>query len=236
MTKIGDNPRRLPKRFYAAASAGERGVLLDGRVAKTKAGSPLSAPHPRLMEAAAREWNEAGEHIDFGAMPMTRFLMTLIDLGERDAPEWRATLASFLKSDLLCYRAAEPAALVARQRSAWDPLLGWAATQYGLALACGEGVAFVAQHEGSMRAGERIFSAETPAVLLGMKTAAEISGSAVIALALARRAFDAKTLFDASRIDEAFQTDRWGVDKEAADRAERLRRDFNDVATYLTLL
>lgn len=235
MTSIGDNPPALPKRFYKLAALGRDGaVLLDGKPAKTRARLALAAPSTALANDIVDEWNAQGETIDFSSMPMTRFQMTVIDRAGADADAWRQAARAFLQSDLLCYRAASPAELTARQAAAWDPLLAWAASN-GVALRTTSGVGFVDQPEESLAAATALI-AQTPAPqALAIKTAAEISGSAVIALALWRRAFDAEALFGASRIDETFQAEKWGWDAEAEARARRLKSDFLDAARYSLL-
>lgn len=235
MTRVGENPPRLPKRFYAEARGEAGAILLDGRPAKTRAGNRLAPPGPLLLDAIVAEWNAQGAQIDFAAMPMTRFAMTVIDLGESDAAAWRAVVLSHLKSDLLCYRAAGPATLVERQNAAWDPLLDWARRRRGVALATAAGVSFIEQAPEAIAAGERALARLSPAPLLGVKVAAEIAGSAVIALALADRAFAPETLFEASRVDEAHQRAHWGADAQAAAREAALRRDFLDAARFLSL-
>jgi len=237
MTRVGENPVRLPKRFYAAAAVGAGNQLsLDGKTAKTRGGAVLAAPSPALGDAIADEWNGQGEVIDFRSMPMTRFAMTVVDLAETDAGKWRGVLLSFLKSDLVCYRASQPAALVEKQAEIWDPLIDWASKAHGVTLKCGTGVSFVDQPRSAIAAGEQVFASASVAALHGMKTVAEISGSAVIALALAGKAFPASDLFEASRLDERFQAERWGVDAEAAARDAQLKNDFLDAARFLDLL
>lgn len=236
MTRVGEKPPRLPKRFYKEARGKAGAVLLDGRPAKTRAGAALAPPGPQLLKAIVEEWNAQGAHVDFAAMPMTRFAMTVIDLGDRDAGEWRAVILSHLKSDLLCYRATGPATLVERQSAAWDPLLDWAQRRRGLGLATAAGVSFIEQPREAIAAGERALADIAPARLLGVKTATEIAGSAVIAFALADKAFAVEALFQASRVDESFQRDRWGADAEAVAREAALRQDFLDVARFLSLI
>jgi chaperone required for assembly of F1-ATPase len=237
MTRVGENPVRLPKRFYTAAAVGAGNVLsLDGRTAKTRGGAALVAPSRALSDAIADEWNAQDEFIDFRAMPMTRFAMTVIDLGKTDTEKWREVLLSFLTSDLVCYRASEPAALVAKQAEIWDPLLDWASKAHGVTLKCGAGISFVDQPQSAVAAGDEVFASAGAAMLLGMKTVAELSGSAVIALALAGKAFAASDLFEASRLDERFQAEHWGVDAEAEARDARLKNDFLDAARFLDLL
>lgn len=235
MTAIGDNPPALPKRFYKRASlADDGGVLLDGKPARTRASKPLCAGARALGEAIVDEWNAQENTIDLSSMPMTRFQMTVIDRAGPDAEAWREAALAFLRSDLLCYRAASPAELAARQAAQWDPLLHWASS-HGIALKTGFGAGFIEQPAAALAAGAALTAAAPPAQRLAIKSAAEISGSAVIAFALWRQAFDAQSLFDASRVDETFQAEKWGRDAEAETRARRLKRDFLDVARYSLL-
>lgn len=235
VTRIGDNPPAAPKRFYERVSLGEDGaVLLDGKAAMTRARHALRAESLALAETLVAEWNAQTGVIDLTSMPMTRFQMTVIDRGAADAVAWRLAAHAFLRSDLLCYRAASPAELFARQRAAWDPLLEWASS-LGVALTSAAGVNYIEQPELSLADGGALLNKAAPAALLGIKTAAEISGSAVIAFALWRQAFDAEALFEASRIDETFQAEKWGLDADAEARAVSLKRDFLDAARYLSL-
>ncbi len=63
----------------------------------------------------------------------------------------RAEVLSYAGTDLLCYRAGEPEALVARQREAWDPILGLGGEALRRALLLAEGLVHVAQPEGDAR-------------------------------------------------------------------------------------
>lgn len=240
MTKLGENPLRAPKRFYKAATAerdaGGFVIRLDGRTAKTRKGGELRAAAQSLADAVVAEWMAQGDHIDFARMPMTRYAMTAGDCGAVDAEIWRGATLAFLKSDLLCYRAAEPTELTRRQSEAWEPLLDWAASEIGVRLRTGVGVGFIEQPQAAVDAARAALDAATAEQALGVKAAAEISGSAVIGLALLKGAFPAELLFTASRIDETFQAERWGVDEEAVAREASLKRDFLDAARFLSLV
>lgn len=240
MTEIGANPPRLPKRFYKEVAAVAEGdgfvVRLDGKVAKTRAGRPLVLASRPLAEAVAEEWRAQGAHVDFSAMPMTRYKMTALDLGDADRERWRDNILSFLSSDLLCYRAIEPAALVERQARSWDPLLDWAANALGTRLNVGAGISFIEQPPEAADAAQRLLDMESSQRLLAAKTAAELSGSAIIAFCLLKGAAPVAQLFAAARVDEDFQAERWGLDQEAAQRARRLEKDFADAARFLLLV
>jgi len=228
--------KRPYEKAHVASDGDRHAILLDGRNAKTRAGVTLSAPTPSLAEAVAEEWNAQGPKIDRPSMPLTRLLMTAIDLGPDDAGEWRRSILTFLKSDVLCYRATEPAALVNAQNESWDPLIAWVRKEVGADLETTAGVGFVEQPQDAVGAVETALAGVSHEELIAVRMAAEISCSAVIALALWREARAANELFDLARLDEAFQEKRWGVDAEAAARTKAMRRDFNNAALFLRLV
>jgi chaperone required for assembly of F1-ATPase len=224
------------KRFYARATSDGARLLLDGKPAKTRSGNTLSAPTPALAAAIAEEWDTQGERIDLAAMPLTKHASTAIDLAECDGAQWRGAILVYAVADLLCYRAEAPEALAQRQAQAWDPVLDWAREALGVGLVATRGVNHVGQPAIAVRAAERALKEADAHALVALRTAADATGSAVIALALWKQAFDAAQLFAASRVDEDFQSERWGVDAEAAARAESLRAEFMAAARYLDLL
>src|SRR3546814_13002248 len=63
-------------------------------------------------------------------MRFTGLANAAIDRIMPDPASFAAGIHVYSESDLLCYRADAPAALVARQAAAWDPLLDWAAQRY----------------------------------------------------------------------------------------------------------
>jgi chaperone required for assembly of F1-ATPase len=55
--------------------------------------------------------------------------------------------------------------------------------------------------------------------------AVPLLGSAVLGIALMRGMLSGEEAFDLSRLDEAFQESRWGVDAEAAERTAARRAE-----------
>jgi chaperone required for assembly of F1-ATPase len=72
--------------------------------------------------------------------------------------------------------------------------------------------------------------------LSGLHFAAGLYGSAVLAFAVQRGALDAAEAFDLSRLDEAFQEERWGVDSEAAARVAALRTEAEMIGRWFEAL
>ncbi|RME63150.1 MAG: ATPase, partial [Alphaproteobacteria bacterium] len=121
----------------------------------------------------------------------------------------------YVGTDLLCYRAAAPAALAARQAATWDPLLGWAARRFGLALAVTKGVMPLPRSSDNDETVRKILENIDPITLTGIAEVTAAAGSLVIGLALWDGWIDAAQAWAASTVDETFQAERWGRDEEA---------------------
>src|SRR3546814_1528770 len=71
-----------------------------------------------------------------------------------DPASFAAGIHVYSESDLLCYRADAPAALVARQAAAWDPLLDWAAQRYDVHFTIVSGIMHAPQPEVTLARSE----------------------------------------------------------------------------------
>ena len=98
-----------------------------------------------LAQAIADEWQAAGDDLRMEDVPLTRLAGTAQERVSRDPGASVAALSRYAESDLLCYRAERPDALVLRQARMWQPWLDWAASRHGAALLVTEGVLPVEQ-------------------------------------------------------------------------------------------
>ena len=218
-----------PRRFYtevdmAPADRGF-GVRLDGRALRTPMAHPLVLPSEALARLVAAEWADQGERIVMAAMPATRLAHTAIDAVPLARPETAAGVAGFAAADLVCYFAPGPASLRARQEEVWGPLLAWARSDLGLAFERGEGVVHRDQPAATLAKVEALAARRADFPLAGLAFAAQLFGSAILALALERGRLDGNQAFAASRIDETFQSGQWGEDAEAAAQARALQAE-----------
>ena len=218
-------------RFYKAVEVreadGRHALLLDGRGARTPGRNPLSATSQPLMLKVAEEWNRQHETIDPAKMPLTRLLNSAIDGVAHTMAETRADVLSYAGSDLLCYRAEEPDTLVARQAHAFDPVLRWAAESLGARFNVTTGLMHVAQPHAALAAiGSALDTCEDPIAVAALSVMTTLTGSAVLALAVARRFLSAEAAWQAAHVDEDFQAERWGADAETVARREARWREF----------
>ena len=234
----------LPKRFYkeagvAPAEDGYR-LVLDGRPAHTPARRRLAVPQAALAEALAEEWGAQGEFIDPARMPLTRLVNSALDgvAERRDAVV--DGLAAYAGSDLVVYRAGDPARLVAAQAAAWDPVLAWVHEALGarfmLSEGLSEGVMHVAQPEASLEAVRRAVEAvESPTALAALHSMTTLTGSVLIALAVLHGRLTPQEAWAAAHVDETFQAEVWGRDAEAEARLGGRRGEFEAAARVAAL-
>jgi chaperone required for assembly of F1-ATPase len=218
-------------RFYKTVEMPEEdggfALRLDGRRAMTPGKRRLIVPHAHLAAAIVAEWEAQQSEIDPATMPVTRLANSAIDGVANRIPEVRQDIAAYTATDLLYYRAGEPEELVARQSARWDPILVWAEQRFGVRFILAEGVMHVAQPETTLSAlSAAIAIHEDSFVLAGLSLATTLTGSALIALALADGKLDADAAWRAAHVDEDWNIAQWGEDAEAADRRARRFMDF----------
>ena len=234
-----DGPR-LPKRFYRVAQAGAveggHAILLDGRSVKTPSRQVLAVPHAALARAMAEEWAGQGEYIDPRSMWLTKLANTALDLVLPRRAAVIAEIVNFAGTDLLCYRADAPAALVARQTAEWEPLLRWAAEAHGIRLKVTTGIVHVAQDAAALAAYGRALERLDHFRLAALHNAVTLTGSAIIGLALIERRLDAGSAFAAAHLDEAWQMEISGRDAEEEARLARRRAELDETSRFLDLL
>jgi chaperone required for assembly of F1-ATPase len=228
----------LRKRFYSQAHVGEGDggylLLLDGKPVKTPARRPLAAPTPALAEKIAGEWNAQVAVIDPGRMPLTRLANAVIDAVSDSPSPVADEVAKYLGSDLLCYRADAPPALVELQVQHWDPMLAWARDALGARFILAQGVMYVAQSVEAVSAARAKIPAD-PWSLGAVSSITTLTGSGLLALALAHGALEADAAWAAAHVDEDWQMSQWGNDQAALDRRAYRRAEFEAAVTVLRL-
>ena len=142
------------KRFWKVAAAveveGGFTVHLDGRAIKTPGKASLIVP--TLVMAERWRWNgmRRSRELTPRQMPVTKSANSAVD---KVTPQFDAVadmLGEYAGTDLLCYRASQPAELVRGKRAAWDPLLAWCARVFAAPLTPVSGVMFAPQPESSL--------------------------------------------------------------------------------------
>jgi chaperone required for assembly of F1-ATPase len=230
----------LPRRFYKDVAVGDRDrggtLLLDGKTVRTPGKNPLVLPTRALAEAVAGEWRAQGERIDPATMPLTRLANSAIDgVAGREQPVIDDIMAH-AGSDLVCYRAEGPGGLIDAQAEHWDPLLEWARDTLSAPLVLGQGVVHVAQPQASLDRLKAKLEGRDAFSLAALHVMTALTGSALLAFAVALGRMTAGEAWQAAHVDEDWQISQWGEDEEATVRRANRRRDFAAAAKLLDLL
>lgn len=234
---------KTAKRFYSKAQAasidgGDGGytVELDGRAVKTPQGHALAVPSRALADALAAEWDAQEDTIVPDSMPLSQLAITALDRMVSSREDVVFNLAAYGGSDLLCYRADAPQDLVAREAKAWQPLLDWADETFGAPLNVTNGILPIEQPALSLVALQGAIEELDPMALAVLGSVVPLSGSLILGLALVQGRLDAEEVVEAAFVDETYQAEKWGEDKEATERYQAISADIRTAEQFLNLV
>jgi chaperone required for assembly of F1-ATPase len=146
-----------------------------------------------------------------------------------------ADVEKYLASDLLFYRASSPQDLRERQAQHWDPIVAWAHDDLGAHFKVADGIVYVAQPEGAVKAAAAAIPAD-PWRLGAVHVVTTLTGSALIALAMSHRRLSADAAWQAAHVDEDWNMAQWGMDEMALERRSFHFTELQAAATVLGLL
>lgn len=224
------------RRFYKTVTVtDDMGIALDGRAVKTPSRAPLLLPTPPLADAVAAEWEAQGEQIDPASMILTKLANTAIDRVRPDRGRIVAEVVDYANADLVCYRADEPEALVERHARTWDPIVDWARTALDAPFVVTTGIIHKPQPDAALKAHEAAVATLNDFELAAYHSVMTLTGSALIAMMLARAAIPPEAAWIAAHVDEDYQIEQWGPDEEAQARRAARYAEFMACCRFMAL-
>lgn len=224
------------RRFYKDVTVtDDLGIALDGRLVKTPLKAPLQLPTRALAEAVAAEWAGQEAEIKPATMILMKLANTAIDRVRGDRARIEQEVLDFANSDLVCYRADRPPDLVQRHVKSWDPILDWARMALDAPFAVAQGVMHQPQPETALAAHALALKELSDFELAAYHSVMTLTGSALIAMMLARRAILPEAAWLAAHVDEDYQIEHWGQDAEAQARRAARYAEFMACCRFLEL-
>jgi chaperone required for assembly of F1-ATPase len=237
MKRFWDNAEIAALHDHAPDSAWQ--VLLDGKPVRLPGGPPLRINCHSLAVAVAGEWLAAGGakggEMTTADLPLTRLAGTAQERVAPDPEPVILELARYAESDLLCYRAEQPQALVARQHAGWQPWLDWAEQRFGASLRVTAGIMHVPQSPQALAALAQAVAMHDAASLTALGIIVPSLGSLVLGLAVAEGDLESQQAHALATIDEQFQEELWTADGEAVARRARIAEDLAVAERFLRL-
>ncbi len=231
------------KRFYKMVSIEKEGeqytVHLDGRAMKTQGGKTLRCPNKRLAESVMAEWAAQEEDIVPDNMPVTQFLTTAIDTTQAQRESITKSVIAYLHTDLLCYRAEEPAAIGARQRETWDPWLSWFEEAFGVGLLTTTSLQALTQVPKAIDLVKVFLDSLDIYRFTILQIIVSESGSLVLTLAFVKGVASSEEVYKASVVEEDYRSEIYNEEKHGkAPHQERreaaTRQALKAAKTFLT--
>ena len=211
-------------------------VKLDETPLRTPGKNMLAVPTGELAGIIAREWDDQGTEVVPASLPVTRLCNSAIDRVHDIRKEVIDRALRYGESDLLCYRSAENMDLNRRQSQEWDPVLTWAERDLAASFVVTSGVVPVEQPASSLESIRSLLEGYDAFTLSAMQELVTLSGSVLLALAVIRSFRSPEAAWLASRVDEDWQAERWGLDTEAAENAASARNAFMEAAGMISAL
>jgi len=211
-------------------------VLRNDRPLMTPAGNPYALPSQALAENIAQEWRAQGEKIIPATMPLTQLAATALDRISAQRQDIIAALLAYIGSELLCHRAAHPAALRAEQDAIWQPYLNWICGRYDMAYKVATGIMPIQQDPILTLRMKETLQALDDFYLAALSSATDSAGSLVLGLALLDGQNTAQEILFAADLDSRHQTQFWGEDSVIQTRQNETLKDLQACELWLGLL
>ena len=215
------NMKRIP-RFYKDVTVGidsmtkKYNLLLDGKTVKTPLGEPLQFASELIASAVSTEWKHQEEFVVPNTMPMSSMTMTYIDIDSKmDRQDKLAQFNRFLMTDTIRFPQEDRnSALSKEQAMAWEPVIGFFKSKYGIQISQSEsgfGVPPGSDEEIKL-VNEMILSENRydGLRLTILETAAKYLKSGSVGIALLEGALNPERAFQAAYVEEIVQRREWG--------------------------
>lgn len=229
------------KRFYenvdvAKAADGGWQVTLDGRGLRTVKGTPQIVPTRKLAQALAREWADQSEDIDTSRFVHRDQTDFAIDIVANKPEESIDTLIGYAETDTLCYRADPEEPLFARQLAVWEPLIERVEQAHDVRFTRVSGIVHRSQPAGTLTKLREILRGKDHFTLAGTQTLASLAASLCLPLLALEDGAEPVSLWRAASLEEEWQSDLWGRDKEAETRRRKRQEEFLAACEWVSLL
>ena len=113
-----------------------------------------------------------------------------------------------------------------RQEKIWQPIINWAKEELNVSFRVTDGISPITQSQETLCAMEDILATLTDLEITAVSSVVTATGSLIVGLALEADVISPDTAADISILDEVYQMERWGKDKNLSDRHDQIRKEI----------
>lgn len=195
------------------------GVTLDGRVVSTPLGLPLAVPSKQLAWMIAAEWDAQELHLTPAQMPLMTLTCTALDQTANAMQVYQQQALSYLPTDTLCFWVdpMEERVLYRKQQAAWEQIHSICETVLGNkpAMVLGESHLWLSrkvQHPPEVvQQATALVHSLNAWELTALSSIASNCKSLLVGLAMLHGNITPTQASAASRVEEEFNIDNWGL-------------------------
>ncbi|KAK7790171.1 hypothetical protein R5R35_002952 [Gryllus longicercus] len=204
-----------PKRFYRKTgvihSNGNYEITLDQRKLKTPQGNPFIVHNEPLALAVAAEWDAQKEKIQRSTMHLTALCSTVIDNPTKQSKfDLVQSLMNFLETDTVLFHSEEEDELYDLQKKEWSPIIDWFCQRYEVSIRPSRVIEGPVVSEEIKATISRHLLSYNIWAIHGFAFGIDAIKSLILTLCCADRYINIKTAVLLSRLEEEYQTGRWG--------------------------
>jgi len=191
-------------------------IQLDGKTLKTPARKPLILPNLNLAAAIAAEWdsqNDKNKGIQPATMPLMSIASTAIDQIQEDPLHARETCFKYLPTDAALFLTREDdRLLLKKQRQHLQPIVKWLSKKLDIELNSKHDIYGRINHSDNTKQKIRnIINNLDHFSLTCLQSATMECKSVILGIAYLCRHLELEQAKIASRLEEEFQVEIWGV-------------------------
>ena len=165
-----------------------------------------------------------------------KILFFSFDLNKKQKKNIIENIISFLNTDLVCYRAEKNSELDKTQTRLWNPLITFVEKKYKFIFKVTNSIIPVKQKEANKGKLLSILKKLNKHELTSFYFITNFSNSNIIALNFLANNINSKNAWKVISLEEAYNLEKWGQDKEAKDKLLDKQKHFNEIIKFGQLL
>ena len=208
-------------------------ILLDEKELLTPAKKAFEFKNEKLASLVAEEWAAQGEKINPYEMPITRFVNTSLDRVANAREVYIDELNEYLDTDLLLYRAKEGMELRVKQEKDWQPILDWVKQEFDAEFIPTDDLVPMDQEEADKAKIINYIKSLSDFELTAAYLISANTGSPILGVAMLKERLTHDEAYNISLLDELWQAELWGVDEEAEQKRNNVRKELIALSDFI---